>query len=97
MLLALILGAEVGHMDVTSTVRELFDIYEVFRLGGALPKNVALVFFEILLRSHRRLAYFFCSLCLSLKVNEQMLLPPAAIAETTISADNALQPAYTVA
>jgi len=26
-----------------------------------------------------------------------MLLPPAATAETTIEADNALQPAYTVA
>jgi hypothetical protein len=31
------------------------------------------------------------------KVNEQMLLPPAATAETTIEADNALQPPYTVA
>jgi len=28
---------------------------------------------------------------------EKMLLPPAATAETTIEADNALQPAYTVA
>jgi hypothetical protein len=27
----------------------------------------------------------------------RMLLPPAATAETTIEADNALQPAYTVA
>jgi hypothetical protein len=76
----------------------------VSRLGKSLHKESRQVGAHTLAGSHLRsdrigrASVLLCVIsCLAIKVNEQMLLPPAATAETTIEADNALQPPYTVA